>query len=668
MRVEQVQHMLFQNARAINSPSIKVGLVAAAALAIFSGPSALSAQIAPPQPANSLSLSSAEGPVSQANIVAGPFNIARKYRSMEGPFVNQDIRVGDLLNSGSVSVDESQVHFTEGDGLKPAMMSKAPAMFNSGPGQSVDDHGIIGLVRRKNAHRELYWFKGIKLEVIDENDQVMPTCEFICHFNLDIDVNRRNELFPYGESTVNPRLISLTQGQTEFYFPRGYGVPVASDEIWRFGFQAANRTSDKSRRVRHRCIVYFIKDSDLQKPLTALQWYVPYAMVVVDRDTEESARKEHERVPSCLASQGGVIAPNRGAQLSLQTDALGRKMSGHWVVPPGTHTYTTPIVEEQAPHFADKDRIIHAAWTHIHPLCTVTRLVQCDGSNRRELYHANVETKTDGGLEIKKIHTVSSEPGILLKSGQHYELEGTYENTTGAPQDSMISHGIFMQDDNFKKPDWVRVTVAEQNSTSQTAKNASEPRSFDSKLDGPLLTKTKYIELNTTAGKLHLSLEPALAPINATYMFNLFCNGAFDSTAVFECKPGFLIQFGAVSYKAPEASAPLKDSLPQVRSLPLEVEAQKSGKALHKQWVLSMARGSDANSAIGSFCIMLTDAPQLDNQYTIFGHVINDDESRATIARIVNKWQEHRPWITSSKEIPPAENSMVQVSLPRFNW
>ncbi len=42
--------------------------------------------------------------------------------------------------------------------------------------------------------------------------------------------------------------------------------------------------------------------------------------------------------------------------------------------------------------------------------------------------------------------------------------------------------------------------------------------------------------------------------------------------------------------------------------------------------------GTEANSATGWFCIMLAQAKQLDGKYTIFGHVLDDDVSRARSA------------------------------------
>src|SRR5262249_4273190 len=139
-----------------------------------------------------------------------------------------------------------------------------------------------GVVHAPKGPRELYWFKGVKLEVLDENGKVQPTAEFICHWNLDVDPKFRNRVFKEGHYTQNDRLASISQSETVQIQPAGCGIPVASDEPWQLSFQAANRTTDAHRRIRHRCTLYFIKDKDLVYPIKALYWYVPYITVVVD--------------------------------------------------------------------------------------------------------------------------------------------------------------------------------------------------------------------------------------------------------------------------------------------------------------------------------------------------------------------------------------------------
>ncbi len=580
-----------------------------------------------------------EGQVLKAEITAGPIDIHRKYKSMEGPFVNQDLRIGELLKSQKIEVPESLVYFVEESSQGPAMMG-GKADSSAAPSRE-----LKGLVPRTGATRELYWFKGIKVEVLDENDSLMPTAEFICHFNLDIDPAKRTELFPTSEGSGNPRLVSLTQGQTEFYFPEGYGVPVASDEVWRFGFQAANRTTDSHRRVKHRCTVYFIRDSQLSKPIKALSWYVPYCSVVVDRYNPES--EAHHGGPSCLPTLPGVVAPNQGSHLSVHKDSRGRRVSGHFVVPPGRHDYSEPIQEERDPGFAKKDRTIHAIWTHIHPLCTQTSLVECDGSARRKVYQAHIETKTTGGLEIKNIETITSKEGIPLSAGKHYAIEGTYLNDTGIAQDSMISHGIFFYDDTFSKPDWVKLAVAEDATPEAAVNHGNHPkelktlRLFNPEVDGPLISGNRIMELETSVGKIHLVLEPSLAPMHATQLHKLLVTGAYNGTRFVNYQQNFQIQLGDTTSQPPRMTCRLSLETSSARDLP----------SSHQRWALSMARDTDPDSAVSSFCILLNSAPHLDGQFTVFGHIVPDDITVKSISRLTEEWPQKKAFIINAREI-----------------
>ncbi|MBX9722254.1 MAG: hypothetical protein K2X81_12715, partial [Candidatus Obscuribacterales bacterium] len=300
----------------------------------------------------------------KATIEVGPFDLHRKYRSMEGPYVAELIRISDLLATAAVKVPESRVIFVEGGSSAPSM--NGAAMGNNG--------SIAGLVDTSSSDKELYWFKSIKLQVLDENNHPLPSAEFICHLNIDADQVNRFMSFPDLERTGSSRVITITQGQTEFHFPDGYAVPVSSDEEWKFIFQAANRTTNQHRRVKHLCTVEFIKDSDLKSDMKALHWYNPYISVLLD---ESNAPPEHHG-PGCMAISSGGNAPNMVPNTNFKDDK-GRDMSSHWSIPPGRHVYRMPITEYSDPGFNAEDRKIHAVWTHIHPFCTNTTLAVCNG-------------------------------------------------------------------------------------------------------------------------------------------------------------------------------------------------------------------------------------------------------------------------------------------------
>ncbi len=592
-----------------------------------------------------------EGPVSEATITGGPFDIHRKYRSMEGPYVSFAFRVGDVVASRHVDVPEGLVTFVEGSRGAPSMMgsSSSPVLTTK----------VQGLVDTSKQPRTLLWLKGVKLEVLDENDHVMPTAEFICHCNIDINPAFRNKAFPQGERCPIDRIITITQGQTEMTFPEGYGVPVASDEPWNIILQAANRTTDEHRRLKHRCTFYFIKDSDLVYPITALSWYAPWVYVIIDKNSPEVAVKEKEDCPSCLGLSAGVNAPNNTSNGTF-IDRKGRKMSGHWIIPPGTHSYCATINDEMEPGFASKPRTVHAMWSHIHPLCTHLTLYQCKDNSRKKVIDVAARTENKHGLEIKNIDYWTSTKGIPLPAKVNYELEVTYKNNTKLPQDSMASSGMFFEDRAFVRPDWVTAgkegyacMVGANNSCeskldSTPAQVASTPL-FDVSRDGSVLKEAKTVELKTNAGPIKLHIDPALAPITATQIYRLLSSDVFVGTRICRYDPNFVLQVALAEDKAP-GQMPLSDeSKNLLRRLPLEIASQKPDGLSHHKYVLSMARYEDTpDNATSSFSIVLQDSPHLDHKFTVFGELSDDATTLETIAKIERDWDDHKYWITGA--------------------
>ena len=372
----------------------------------------------------------AEGKLEKPTMTAGPFPISRKYRSMEGPYVDFNLSVGEIIDTGNLSTTEAHVRYTE---------------------KSTPEAPPLEVRNKHEQDRKLYWFKGMKVEVLDENDKALPSSEFVCHVNLDSDLVFRQSVFPEAEKASSGRLLCLTQGLTEIFFPEGFAVPVASDEPWRIITQVANRTTEKTRTLKHRLTFYFEDDQYLLKPVKALSWSIPYLAVVVDRNTKKAQTNEAAQHAQCAMAPSGVDAPNSVAG-SVWDDSYGRKRSSHWVVPPGKHDYSNPV---NTPNFADKDRVIHTAWAHIHPFCEEFSLAKCDGQpDSEKIFSGKARTKTSKGIEIQKIDLISSNEGIPLKASKNYQLKATYNNTSKEAQDSMVTIGIFFADENFARPEW----------------------------------------------------------------------------------------------------------------------------------------------------------------------------------------------------------------------
>jgi len=650
--------------------SIAVVLLAGAMIAgfAFAGfgqiPGFFSGPFAHPPAPQKQNFNFKEGPVLTPIVTVGPFDIHRRYRSMEGPFVDKKIRMGDLIAAKSVAIPESMIRFTE-NGDKTTM------------GASVSIAGRIPTLPDASAEPpKLYWVKGFKLEVLNERGQIEPTAEFICHFNLDVDRDKRNEIFTESTPSLESRLLTITQGQTEVSFPDGFGVPVATDETWRFFFQVANRTTDAHRRMWHRLTLYMIPDKALVQPITALNWFVPYVTVVVDKNTQEITDKEKQECPLCYGTARGLTAPNAVPD-TVENDTFGRKITGHWVVPPGKRTWTS-IVRERG--FGDRDILVHAAWSHIHPCCTSISLVKISDKDRQTMLSSTARTITNPGLQIKDIDYFSSKEGVRLPKGFKYETDITYDNNTGKPLDSMATMGIFYEDNEFARPKWVYDKDCDQfcgmlkpSSTASLPSNradlsaaapaqkgsaASENSGgsggadstpvFNTTADGPLLTKAKLIKVQTSDGILSFTLEPKWAPKTATQMAKLFANHVFDGTEIARYEPNFIFQISLAESKIPGAAALTMPEKKLIRRIPLEVNQQLSGQLKHIPGVLSMAR--EDNDTLGnttSFSILIGNAAHLDTKYTIFGKLTDNPVNQQTLKNMASHWPKH-PSITKT--------------------
>jgi peptidylprolyl isomerase len=120
--------------------------------------------------------------------------------------------------------------------------------------------------------------------------------------------------------------------------------------------------------------------------------------------------------------------------------------------------------------------------------------------------------------------------------------------------------------------------------------------------------KSYLATIETVKGTIRAELYPKLAPKHVNSFVFLACQGFFDGLTFHRYEPGFVIQGGDPNGNGSGGPG---------YTLPAEFNATK-----HTLGILSMARTSDPNSAGSQFFIMLGDAPHLDNQYSVFGKVV----------------------------------------------
>jgi len=118
---------------------------------------------------------------------------------------------------------------------------------------------------------------------------------------------------------------------------------------------------------------------------------------------------------------------------------------------------------------------------------------------------------------------------------------------------------------------------------------------------------------NDTGGDVVIKLRPDLAPGHVARITELAKEGFYDGVVFHRVIPGFMAQGGD-----PTGTGMGGSKKP-------DLKAEFSSEP-HVRGICSMARASNPNSANSQFFIVFDDATFLDNQYTVWGEVVEGME------------------------------------------
>ena len=116
-------------------------------------------------------------------------------------------------------------------------------------------------------------------------------------------------------------------------------------------------------------------------------------------------------------------------------------------------------------------------------------------------------------------------------------------------------------------------------------------------------------------GSITVAFDAQKAPEHVRNFLQLAEAGVFDGTTFHRVVRGFVVQAGALNYRATTLTDKQQK---RVHNLQPEFSDTK-----HVKGIVSMARGDDPASATTSFFIVTAPAPSLDGKYTVFGRVID---------------------------------------------
>lgn len=318
---------------------------------------------------------------------------------------------------------------------------------------------------------ELIWVTGIKTEMVTEDGVTPQLPELMCHVNVDLDSEKHSAMLGLKRYTAT-RLITLSQGMLEAKLPPGFAFPIVSNEPLNVYTQVLNLNIENPQnlKVRHRITFDYVRDADgvKMKPLfnvgasgtvllaehnaasAGMPMGIP-SIVTGNAPATSSpappAAVEHGEhgTTSCLI---GSRAPNAmaGAR-SDYTDSQGRKVTGHWVVPPGRQVNQSDITWFMQLPFDTK---LHWAAAHLHPFARLLEVK--DVTTGKTIFSVKAQGP-EKGIGLTHVDTFESTEGVMLYKKHKYELMSVYENPTQQNSDSMASAFLALADPEFVRPD-----------------------------------------------------------------------------------------------------------------------------------------------------------------------------------------------------------------------
>ncbi|WP_376872513.1 peptidylprolyl isomerase [Albirhodobacter sp. R86504] len=126
----------------------------------------------------------------------------------------------------------------------------------------------------------------------------------------------------------------------------------------------------------------------------------------------------------------------------------------------------------------------------------------------------------------------------------------------------------------------------------------------------------------SVTGKIVIDLLPDVAPSHVAQITELAAAGAYDNVVFHRVIEGFMAQTGDVQFGKKGGDTSMAGMGGSERP---DLKAEFSNRSFTRGMV-GMARSASPDSANSQFFIMFADAPHLDGQYTIVGHVVEGME------------------------------------------
>jgi dolichyl-diphosphooligosaccharide--protein glycosyltransferase len=206
-------------------------------------------------------------------------------------------------------------------------------------------------------------------------------------------------------------------------------------------------------------------------------------------------------------------------------------------------------------------------------------------------------------------------------------LRLVYSSTSLNRTDSGVFSGVLIYQVNpdYKPKTGIPSSTLQENNSSTTVK--------------PTTTTSggNIAVIDTKFGEIKFRLFDNVAPKTTANFIALANSGFYDGTVFHRIVPGFVIQGGDPnSIKGDRSTWGIGDA---GHTIPPEF----SNTVKFTKYTVGMARSQDVNSGSSQFFITLTDTPNLDGQYTIFGEVVSGQDVVDKIASLQTDPQSNQP-------------------------
>jgi hypothetical protein len=367
------------------------------------------------------------------------------------------------------------------------------------------------------APAELLWVTGIRTEMVDADGKTPQLPELMCHVNVDLDPSKHQALFGFRRATA-ARLMTLSQGMLTAKVPDGFGFPLASNEPLLLFTQVLNLNIQKPQnlKVRHRVTIDYVRARDLTSPMKPLFNVGASGMVQLDDNplamasmpamasmasTPADAGHDSAAMASATSCLIGARAPQASSTSADYVDPQGRKMTGHWIVPPGKQVNHSDISWFMNLQFDTK---LHYAAVHLHPFAR--SLEMRDMTTGKTVFLAKAENPPHG-VGLLHVDEFTSTDGVPLLHAHKYSLISTYDNPTKTNADSMASVFLGLDDPELAVPN-----------SDQLARASSA------------LFDTNTLVLHTNIGMITAALDREHAADTVIQVSRFVLAGALDAT------------------------------------------------------------------------------------------------------------------------------------------